>query len=125
MRRVTRKTLLKAVVPLVAAGAVVTLVGSPAQAASGSNGTVYITVVGTPSGWNASGRWDGASANDDWTGHIQIIGPNGFSRNGANAYDPSLNNVTGTGAGQVCAIGWAKNANGTYTKQGEPCETIS
>ncbi|MYS23980.1 hypothetical protein GA0115240_15899 [Streptomyces sp. DvalAA-14] len=81
--------------PLVVTGAAVTLAAGPAQAATGSNGTVSITISGTASQWNVSGHWDGASPNDDWFGHILIIGPNGFSR------------------------------NGVYTKRGEPCETVS
>lgn len=133
MRGTALTALVKLGVPLATAGAGLVLMAGTAAAApsviprnaTGTNGTVKITISGGPARWNVSGRWFGASANDDWVGHIQIIGPNGFSRNGADARDPQLNNVIGSGAGKVCAIGWKLNSNHTYTKQGEPCETVS
>ncbi|HEY7142649.1 MAG TPA: hypothetical protein VH637_00250 [Streptosporangiaceae bacterium] len=128
MRGKARGALVKLGVPLASAGTALMLMTNTASAAStGSNGTVYITISGNGARWNVSGRWDGASANDDWFGHIQVIGVQGshFSRNGADAWDPQLNNVIGSGVGLVCVIGWAKNANGTYSKQGEPCEQVT
>lgn len=126
MKRTAGSALLRIGVPLATAGTAVALVASPAMAsATGHNGPVYITISGGPASWNVSGRWYEDISNDDWFGHIQIIGPNGFSRNGADALDPQLNNVIGSGAGQVCVIGWAKNGDGTYRKVGEPCATVS
>jgi hypothetical protein len=135
MRNAARSALVKLGVPLAAAGAATALLvaGSTAASASaisplggivGHNGPVLITISGTPSSWNASGRYYEAEADDDWFGHIQIIGPNGFSRNGSDTMDPQLNNVISSGAGKVCSIGWQKNGDGTYSRLGEPCETV-
>jgi hypothetical protein len=134
MKLTTRTSLTRLGVPLVTAGAAAMMLlgGGAASAAAaavhplsavGSNGDVKMTISGGPSSWNVSA---GPKSNGNiFIGHIQIIGPNGFSFNGPDSSDPKVSNVIGHGAGKVCAIGWQKTGQGTYINVGEPCETVS
>ena len=112
---------------LVAAAAAVAGVAlaAPATAApldaSGCNGLTEIVVIGPASGWTIAGH--ACAPEEEFTGHIQVIAP-GLNRNGPDGF-PAHFQVSGHGAGQACVIGWRLNSNGTYTKVGEPCETIS
>jgi hypothetical protein len=134
MRIAPRSALVRLGVPLATAGAAAAmLLGStpasasairPAAGATGSNGDVYMTISGNSARWNVSAR--PKSNGNIWVGHVQIIGPNGFSFNGPDSSTyPRVDNVIGHGAGKVCAIGWQKTGQGTYIKVGEPCETVS
>ena len=74
---------------------------------SGWSGQVYISVSGGPTGFTVSGKGSG------FTGHIQILGPNGLNVSSSkDVLDPYLNNIHGTGAGRVDVYGWIPNGDG-------------
>jgi len=79
------------------------------------NGTVYVQA------WAYS---------SNFFGHFELKGPNKLDKNGndqtwytgkRNFYQWS--NIPAV-VGQYCVIGWTKNGNGTYTKNGQPCESV-
>ncbi|HEY7146420.1 MAG TPA: hypothetical protein VH637_19430 [Streptosporangiaceae bacterium] len=57
-----------------------------------------------------------------WCGHFQFLFPHEHLNSGSGCNLKVV--VDGDGAGKVCVIGWQKTGS-TFTKVGEPCETVS
>ncbi|GAA4759242.1 hypothetical protein GCM10023217_34630 [Gordonia alkaliphila] len=89
---------------------------------SGSNGCAYIYLSGRPSGFKVTAQRTNQYCN--FTGHLQVTGPNGLNRNSPTSNSPSQRFVvTGKGSGKVCVTAWKKSGN-THTLNGRACNNV-
>ncbi|MEO6082199.1 MAG: hypothetical protein ABIQ18_03750 [Umezawaea sp.] len=85
----------------------------------GTNFQVRVQYCGSQNGYTA----EAFNIGSEFWGHIEIWGPGINRQNGPDGPRPSVR-VNGFGRGDLCAQGWRRNDNGSWSSVGLPCVTI-